>query len=141
VRLYRHIKAEYSCTECKRVRTFIESCISPLDLIVAACAGLPVAIMLLRNAFLSWWHCIIAVAAGELLALYASGFILSAFLAFDALETIRCRKCGGLMFFAGRHFEPAGDAEPHHSDFVILGIFILLNGAFWIIYARSGVAA
>jgi hypothetical protein len=141
VRLYRHIKAEYVCSECKRGRTLIESCISPLDLIAAVCVGLPVAIvMLLRNVYFSWWYCIIAVSAGELLALYASGFISSIFLAFDSRGTNRCRKCGGSMYFAGRHFDPAGDADAHYSDFAILGIFILLNVGFWIIYARRGLA-
>jgi DNA-directed RNA polymerase subunit RPC12/RpoP len=140
VRLYRHINAEYVCTECNRGRTLIESCILPLDLIVATCVGLPIAIMLLRNAYLSWWYCLIAIAAGELLTLYAAGFISNILLVFHSRGTIRCRECGGLMLFTGRHFDPAGDAEPRHSDFVILGIFILLNVAFWIIYARGGFA-
>ncbi|HEY2415683.1 MAG TPA: hypothetical protein VGI40_25795 [Pirellulaceae bacterium] len=145
MRLYQHIKAEYFCTECKRGRTLIQPCISRLDWIVLACAGLPVAIvMLLRNESLSWWYCILAVYAGELLALYAAGFISSFIFLFDLRELReihKCSECGGRMVLAGRHFDPAGDADPHYSDFVILGVFLLLNAAFWIIYARGGFGA
>jgi hypothetical protein len=138
MRLYRHIKAEYVCTKCQRGRTLIEHPISPLDLIVAACAGLPVATaLLLSNVSLSWWYCIIAVIAGELLALFAAGFISEILLMFDLWEPARCRECGGLMYFAGRHYDPAGDAGPHYSDFVLLSVFVLLNAAFWIFYRGS----
>jgi DNA-directed RNA polymerase subunit RPC12/RpoP len=141
VRLYRHIKAEYTCTECKRGRTITESCISRLDLLVAACFGLPVAIIALRSGHFSWWYGIVSVIAGELLALYAAGFISSIFLVFDSRGINRCRECGGRMFFAGRHFDPAGDEDAHYGDFLILGVFALLNMIFWIAYLRGALAA
>ncbi|MEO6567638.1 MAG: hypothetical protein ABIO94_02645 [Opitutaceae bacterium] len=141
MRLYRHIKAEYTCTECKRGRTLIESCISRMDLIVAACFAVPVAIVALRSGYFSWWSGIIPVIAGELLALYAAGFISSIFLAFDTRGTNKCRECGASMFFAGRHFDPAGDEDAHYSDFLILGVFATLNVIFWIAYLRGGLAA
>ena len=136
VRLYRHIKAEYTCTQCKRGRTLIESCISRFDLIVAACFGLPVAIVAFRSGYFSWWNSIVAVSAGELLAMYAAGFLSSIVLLFGSRGTYRCRECGSSMLLAGRHFDPAGDSDAHYSDFLILGLFALLNVGFWIAHYR-----
>jgi len=141
VRLYQHIKAEYTRTECKRGRTLIESCISRLHLIVATCFGIPVAIVARWSGYFSWWYGIVTVIAGELLALYAAGFISSIVLVFDTRGTNRCRECGASMYFAGRHFDPGGDEDAHYSDFLILGVFAVLNVVFWVACFRGGLAA
>ena len=138
MRLFRHVKAEYTCTACQRSRTVIESRISPLDLIAMACAALPVVVALVLNNAFSWWYCIIAVAAGELLALFAAGFATNVIFVFSLAGIDRCRQCNGRMFFAGRHFDPAGDRDAHSSDFVILGVFTIINALFWVAYVRGG---
>jgi hypothetical protein len=104
---------------------------SPLQGLAAAVAALPLAVLAVR--ILGLYGIIPAVAA-EMLAMYAAGVVTSLLMVFDKRGTIFCGECGGRMQLWGSHFDPAGDKDSHYTDFVMLGVFALLNVVFWVLY-------
>jgi hypothetical protein len=84
------------------------------------------------------WYYFFSILAGELLLIFAAGFLSSfLLLPFTARGTTLCKECGASMFFAGRHFDPLGSPRPHWTDVVIFIVFIGVNVAFWFALASN----
>ena len=81
---------------------------------------------------LSWYY-VVSVLAGELLLIYASGFVCMFLWAPIAVvrQTKACPKCGAPLTLAGRHFDPKGSHRPHWTDLLIFVVFISLNIIVW----------
>jgi hypothetical protein len=129
--MFRHITAEYTCTKCGHVRSVISPSLSPFFAIMAAVATIPLWIITLREPWSFPWYYVICIFAGELLLMFGAGFLASFLLMFDSHGTTYCRDCHAPMFFAGRHFDPAGSRIPHWKDILLVIVFIMLNVAVW----------
>ena len=114
-----------------------ESAFSSLDGLAVLFASLPVTVVAMRSPWNFSWYCVFPILAAEILALIAAGIISSVILLIDRNGTDVCSKCGGEMFLAGRHFNPAGDETPHYSDFIVLAVFIVINVLFWVMYLNG----
>jgi len=128
MRYFRHVTAEYSCLKCGQRRSVIAPTLSPFFLILAAAFTLPTWVI----AFIIWrlpWYHLLGIYAGELLMIFAAGFLSSFFLLLDSMTCPRCRKA---MLLNGRHFDPLGSKRPHWKDMLLLVVFIGMNVLLWI---------
>jgi hypothetical protein len=139
MRLFRHITAEYICPQCQGRRPVIEAGFSPFHWIAVILASVPVAVVALHDPWHLPLYSIFSVLAAEALAMIAAGFISSIVLIFTLRGTAACQNCGAQMSFRGRHFDLLGDQRPHYSDFVIVTVFSILNGLFWLAYIHGSI--
>ena len=139
MRIFRHTIAEYTCTKhCGNHRSVVGANMSFFHLGAAVIAAVPLGLFLLHEKLPS--YCLVGILAGELLLLFAAGFISSWLLMpFDVAGTVLCKHCQAPMFFAGRHFDPKGSPRPDWSDIVIFVAFIALNVVVWTVLLRGNV--
>jgi hypothetical protein len=137
MRLFRHTIAEYRCTKhCGYHRSVIEANMSLFHLLAALTATVPLWVFSLREQFP--WYYLISIMAGELILVFAAGFLSSVLLRpFSLAGTSICKSCRAAMFLAGRHFDPSGSSRPHWSDIVISVAFVGLNVVVWIALLRG----
>jgi hypothetical protein len=133
MRFFRNVIAEYGCTNrCGYHRPVITPTVSAFHVFAAAAATVPLWLVTFLGRWRFPWYYVFCIFAGELLLVFAAGFILSiALMPFSHPELGYCGKCGARLFFAGRHFDPSGSRTPHWKDIVIFVIFIGLNVAVW----------
>ena len=137
MRLFRHIIAEHACSRCKRGRAVVEPVFSPIDSIAVAVASVPLVVAGVRDPWDFSCYCVVPILAGEILAVFAAGFFCSFLLILTLWGSGTCPHCGGNMLLMGRHFDPAGDRLPHHTDIMILAVFVVINGMFWLAYLQG----
>src|SRR6478609_344485 len=127
MRIFRHTIAEYTCTKhCGYHRSVVGAHMSFFHLGAAVITAVPLWLFSLHEKLP--WHCLVGILAGELLLLFAAGFISSWLLMpFDVQGTVLCKHCQAPMFFAGSHFDPTGSPRPDRSDIVTFVAFIALN--------------
>jgi hypothetical protein len=134
MRFFRYIITDYTCKQhCGYVRSLVNPALfSPFVLIVAAAATVPWWVVSLGDPWRCPWYYVFNILAGELLLWIFAGLLSSILLiSYSAKGTKVCPKCGATMFFAGRHFDPAGSARPHWSDLVIVAVFLGVNIFVW----------
>jgi hypothetical protein len=130
--LFRHTIAEYACTKrCGYHRSVAGANVSPFHLMAATAAAVPLWVFSLHEEFP--WYYFICILAGELILMFAAGFLSGILLMpFTLSGTSVCRQCGAPVLLAGRHFNPAGSPKAHWTDIVIFVVFLILNIAVWI---------
>lgn len=137
--LFRHTISGYGCSKhCGYSHSVVGANMSSFHILAATTAAVPLWLRSLRQGFP--WYYFVSILAGELLLVFLAGFLSTFLLApfTIASEARRCPKCGAPMFFAGRHFDPAGSDRPHYSDIVIFGVFVALNAAVWVALLKGG---
>ena len=138
MRYFRHTIAEHPCSKhCGYCRSDVETNMGPFHLIAAASATVPLWLFAIHEGFP--WYYLVSILAGELLLVFASGF-LSMFLSapFTIVRQVKsCPNCGAPLAFAGRHFDPLGSLRPHWSDILIFVVFVVLNIAVWVSLIRG----
>ena len=132
MRLFRHTIAENPCSKhCGYCRSDVGARMSPFHWIAALVATFPLWLLSIHNGW-SWYY-FVSILAGELLLIYASGFVCMFLWAPIAVvkNSGSCPKCGAPLALAGRHFDPKGSQRPHWSDLLIFVVFITLNIIVW----------
>lgn len=135
MRFFRHVITEYTCTKhCGCHRSVISPTLSPFNLIAATAAAFPLWLVSLSEPWQFPWYYLFSILAGELLLVFAAGFLSTPFLMpFASAGTTVCQKCRAPMFCAGRHFDPLGSARPHWTDVVLFVVFLALNIVVWLV--------
>ena len=143
MRFFRHTIAEYTCTKhCGYHRSVICPTVSPFDLIATTVAAFPLWLVSLFEPWHFPWYYLFSIFAGELLLVFAAGFLSSFFLMpFTSAGTTSCKKCRAPMFLAGRHFDPLGSPRPHWSDIVLFVVFVGLNIVVWLVIYEQDIHA
>jgi len=133
VPLFQQTIAEYTCAKrCGYRRSVGGANVALFHWGAAMTAALPLWIYSMGEPLHFPWYYFVSVLAGELLLVIVAGLVSGLALApFTDRGTSICKSCGAPMFFAGRHFNPAGSKKPHWSDVVIFVVFLAFNVAVW----------
>src|SRR6267142_1379497 len=124
MRFFSHTIAEYVCAKhCGYNRSVIGANFSWFHRIAAAIATIPLWIASFFGPLHLPWYYLFSIFAGELLLVYASGFICS-FLSAPFNGAGHCKKCRAPMVLCGRHFDPLGSKNSHWTDKIIFIVFL-----------------
>ncbi len=138
MRLFQQIIAEHTCSErCGYHCSVRGPMLSWFHGIAALIATVGLWVFPLHA--LPPWYCFFGVLSGELLLIYLAGIPASILVALlSRQETRKCLQCGAPMFFAGRHFDPAGTSKPLAEDILLFAIFAGATAAVWRFLVNTG---
>ena len=119
---FHYVTAAYGCPRCLRTCSRHGPTLGGYYAAAALLASLPIDFVLLRPPWSLPWTSFAGIIAGELLLLFASGFVAGMFC---GVAPPVCRDCKAWMSLRGRYFSDS--RRPRSSDLAILSIFTAIN--------------
>jgi hypothetical protein len=133
---FSHTYAAHSCFYCKKYSHTSEG--SPNwsvpYLLLAVILTLPFWLFFTFSRHVPWYSGG-GFFAGELLLFYGGGVIASVTSFLREKQPTVCPECGKPLLLAGRYFKDA--RKPNSDDLVIAAVFLVANGALWILIAAG----
>ena len=120
---FHYITAASACTQCSYTAESRTSTLSGFYLSVALVASVPLSFILFRAPWSLPWYSFFGIVAGEILALFAVGFVTSPFLGSRVPSS--CPRCGAPVTFRGRSFSDS--PRPRIDDIVLLAFLTAAN--------------